>query len=237
MKRKLTFEEKEQIRALSGTMLQKNIASELNISKHLVRKAQKEFGLLPYSMEPLSAEMEEKVLALFRQGHGAPHIAKVLNLPQHRISRVREEYLFRHAPGIVGHRYYLSVEAKRALRRAIRTSERKIARDFGVSRAWLSKFRHAMWNPKKGAGKHSGAKTATPEDAVKLVTKVCAQFFNGKLPAMEAGQFVSMMMGAFELTTLKGAPEPVLDRFRNGLRQAVDSLRMAEAAQSSALVN
>ena len=227
--RKLTEELKAQVRALSGRTQQKHIASELNISVHLVRKTQREFGLLPHSMEPLSAETKGQVLALFRQGHGAPYIAKFLNIPQHRVQDVREEYRFTHAKGIVGHRYHLTVKGKRAMRRALRESERKIAKQFGVSREWLSKFRHSLWKPRKKAqAKHCNGTAATPDHFMQLVTRVCAECLSGKLPVVDDTQFVATMMSAFAHTTLAGQPKPVLDCFAAGLREAVATLRESQ---------
>lgn len=47
-------ETRQQIRVFSAArMPQKNIAKQLGLSVHLVRKTQKEFSLLPHSTEPL----------------------------------------------------------------------------------------------------------------------------------------------------------------------------------------
>ena len=247
----LTLEEKEKIRALSGGMLQKHIASRLNISVHFVRNAQREFGLLPHSTEPLSAEMKRKVLDLFGEGHGSPYIAKALDLPQHRVEQVREEFRFRHPEGIVGHRYYLTTEKKRAIRRAIRTSERKIAKDFGVSREWLSKFRHLLWKPqKKAQKKNSHAKNkigVSQRDmtslALQLVDKICTGFLGGALPTpANEHRFVQGL--SVVVIPEQGSPdlnqcdrEDVRNNFEAHLHQAIATLRAAEAAQSTDLVN
>ncbi len=135
----LTDELKGQIQALSiGGMLQKHIARELEISVHLVRKTEREFGLVRHSMAPLSEETEAKVLNLLRRGHGTPFISKMLNQPQHRIEAVRKAHGFKHAPGVSGHRYHLSVEKKRAIRRRFRVFEKRIANEFGVSETWVA---------------------------------------------------------------------------------------------------
>jgi len=242
-RRKLTLEEKEQIRALSARTKQKVIARDLDISVHLVRKAQKEFGLLPHSTEPLSAEMKAKVLNLFRERHGAPYIANALDLPQHRVTRVREEFKFTHPRGVVGHRYHLSVEKLRCIRRAIRESEKKIAREYGVSREWLSRFRHSLWKPqKKAQKKNSHAKNkigVSQRDmtslALQLVDKICTGFLGGALPApANENSFVQalsvIVIPEEGSQDLNGCPrEAVRQNFETHLREAITTLRMAQS--------
>jgi glycerol dehydrogenase-like iron-containing ADH family enzyme len=136
---------RQQIQVFSAArMPQKHIAKQLGLSIHLVRKTQKEFGLLPHSTEPLPAATRKQILAFLHQ-HGAPTIARILGVQQHQIYRVAREAKFRRAPGSSGFRYKFSAEEFRAIRRALRISERRIAEKFGTSRAWVSAFRHRMW--------------------------------------------------------------------------------------------
>jgi len=243
----VTPEQIEKIKTLSGRTLQKEIAANLGLSVHLVRKIQRRFGLLPNCMEPLSPEVERKVLELFRQGHGAPFISKTLNVPQHRAQGVAEEHRFRHAPGVVGHRYYLDLHTKRAIRRELRTSERAIAKKFGVTREWLSRFRLEMWRHPKKKEQRNEARPATPpqpiqarydtDDCLRLVTRISEKCFDGRLPDMDDETFVRTIMAAFEPTLLANQPRPVVDSFRVGLREAVSDLRLAQTAANAGRVN
>jgi glycerol dehydrogenase-like iron-containing ADH family enzyme len=138
-------ETRQQIQVFSAArMKQKHIAQQLGVSIYLVRKTQKEFALLPNSTEPLPPATQKQILTFLRK-HGAPTIARILGVPQHQIYRVAREAKFTRPPGSTGFRYRFTPEQLRTIRRAIRTSEARIAKKFGTSREWISAFRHRMW--------------------------------------------------------------------------------------------
>ena len=142
MKPALTTQEREQVRMFSlAGMRQKMICREVGLSKHLVRKVQREHNLLPYAaIGRLPPAISARILELLRQGHGSPFIARALGLPGHKVREVMREHSFRRPPGQTGCRYKLSAEKKRAIRRAFREFEKRIAREFGVSTRWVERF-------------------------------------------------------------------------------------------------
>jgi hypothetical protein len=141
LKHRVTDKEREHIRMFSTVgMMQKNVAAEVGLCRATVSKVQKQLGLNPHSTEPLSPAFEKKILDLFREGHGAPFIAKKLDLPQHRVADVMHKFSLRQQPGKTGCRYFVSAKKKRVIRRMFRTFEKRIARQFGVSEEWVEKF-------------------------------------------------------------------------------------------------
>jgi hypothetical protein len=110
-------ETRQQIRVFSAArMPQKNIAKQLGLSVHLVRKTQKEFSLLPHSTEPLPPATQKQILE-FLHKHGAPTVARILGVLQHQIYRVAREANFRRGPGSAGFRYRFTALELRAIRR------------------------------------------------------------------------------------------------------------------------
>lgn len=146
---RMTDEIKSQIQMLSNVigMRQKEIARRLNISVHLVRKSQRESGLVPrYSTEQLSPQMQAQILKFLKK-HGAPTIARQLGIPMHKIYEVARANKFKRRKGSCGFRYRFSKEERRAISRELRAGEQAIAAKHGTSRAWVAQFRHKMWRP------------------------------------------------------------------------------------------
>jgi hypothetical protein len=143
--RRLTSAQEGQIQLFSAIgRKQKSIAKQLHLSVHLVRKVQREHGLLPHSTDPLPPEIEQQITKLFQQGHGAPFICAKLAVGQHRVYQVLRERSLKRRLG-VGHRYNLSTADKRDIRRAFRIFETALAKRYGVTRSWISRFRQNFW--------------------------------------------------------------------------------------------
>lgn len=75
------------------------------------------------------------------------------------------------------------------------------------------------------------------DNYVEIMSRVCRTCFAGSLPAANDELFVDAVMSALQRTTLDGQPQPVLDKFRHGLREALSDLRLAEAVASTKVVN
>jgi hypothetical protein len=65
-----------------------------------------------------------------------------------------------------------------------------------------------------------------------IISKVCRMCFAGELPVAKDEIFIDAVMAALQRTTLAGQPQAVPDIFRDGLREALSELRLAETASS-----
>jgi hypothetical protein len=211
--RKVTPEQREQIRVLSSVMLQKNVAKELRLSRWTIAKIQRELGLSPHPAEPLPKEMEKKVVELLnKKNYGAPKIAAELAVPQHKVQAIMEKIRHKKPQGTIGHRYHLGELELRAIRREIRRSEGAIAKQFGVSHAWLRRFRLRMWS--NSGEQHWKRKRRAVNESdvyVKIATHVLG---GGKLPdrAFDA-RLVAAMVDCF-------APQNIPMEYRDALTSA-----------------
>jgi hypothetical protein len=190
--------------------------------------------------------MEQKILQLLRMGHGQPRISAALGIPAGAVRRVMLEHHHSRPKGSPGHRYKFSIEELRAIARELRTSEQRIAKEWGVTRHWISRFRNSWWDGsrrKKNAGKPASvprqeAKLAATDEFVTLVQRVTG----GKLPDPEHDKrLVEAMVTCF--TENFSPPESVPPEFRGtftervkksfaaGLEQAVGVLRESQGAR------
>jgi transposase len=144
---KLTPELRGQIRVFSASgMKQKDVAMQLGVSVHLVRKAQAECHLRPNSSAPCPEDMEKKIRALIKAGWGEPAILARLNVPRRWIRKLIAKYKDERAKTSSGIRYHLSDEQLTRLRHALTEGERRIAAEFGIPHHAVRAFRRRMWN-------------------------------------------------------------------------------------------
>ncbi len=153
--------------------LQKHIARALRLSKDTVGKIQREHGLQPYPGFTLTAKKEKQVIALFKAGFGQPYITKTSHVPGHIVYEIRDRHGLRRAPGTAYARYNFAAPQLRAIRRAIRTAERRIAHEFGVTHSWLRQFRRTMWS---NSGEHSRRKLIEPQETMSAEKFVATYF-------------------------------------------------------------
>jgi len=163
---------------------QKDIAAAMRLSTDTIRKHQAAANLRPNQSFTATPEQKKEVFRLFAEGHGSPYISTQLNLPGHVAARVMRELGLRRTAGEQYARYDFPVEKLRCIRRAIRESERRIAKEFGVSHSWLRRFRHTMWS-NTGDQHPRRRKLAAQPDPVGIF------FEKAKLERITAQEFVS----------------------------------------------
>jgi len=130
---RLSEDQRQQVLTLlSVGMRQIDCAAQFQISKSTIHKIARSAGIRKNSTDPLSPEMERRVIELAIQGHGEPYIAKTLAVPGHRVRGV----LHRHVLARTGSsepRERLSLLEERLLRSKQRRFEEAMATEFAVS--------------------------------------------------------------------------------------------------------
>jgi hypothetical protein len=199
-------------------MLQKRIARRLKLCRATVSKIQHRLGMPCYPGFTVTPVMEGKILQLLGMGYGQPKISAALGIPAGPVRRVMLKHHHSRPKGSPGHRYKFSVEELRAIARDLRTNEQRIAKEWGVTRAWLSRFRNSWWDGtrrKKNAGKPAAAprqELAATDEFVALVQRVTG----GKLPGPEHDKrLVEAMVTCF--TENFSPPESVPPEFSGHL--------------------
>src|SRR5712692_11012191 len=93
---RLTEVDIEKVRAFSQAgMRSKHIAKSLGLSKCTVSHVQRDLGMSPYDTRPLPQVTVQKVLGLLRGRRGSPYIARLLEMPRHKVEQVMREHQYR----------------------------------------------------------------------------------------------------------------------------------------------
>jgi DNA-binding CsgD family transcriptional regulator len=234
-------EKKEIARLTRAGIRQSEIARIMHLGAPTVSKAQREMGLPTRVPIP-----EEKIMELFRRGWGGVRIAKHLKIAVSAVYKVAHKNKFRRADNVG---YPTPPENLARFIEALKRREdyaKRLAKKYKVGLVKANRlaheilacpeFRPGLSKPALSSNfpqKHYDPKIG-PDYAVELVQSVCEKCFDGELPAVDDAAFVDTMMSVFTQTTLRGQPQPILECFANGLRQAVTVLR---ESQSSGYVN
>jgi transcriptional regulator with XRE-family HTH domain len=136
----------EVVRRTRAGEKQKQIARAMRLCKGTIAKIERENSLQRHPGFVPTRQQEKQVIKLFRAGFGAPYITTTTHVPGHIVYEIRDRHGLRRAPGTAHARYNFAAPQLRAIRRAIRQSERAIAHEFGVTHSWLRQFRHKMWS-------------------------------------------------------------------------------------------
>jgi hypothetical protein len=235
----------ERIKLLTNSgMLQKRIASRLKLCRATVSKIQHRLGMPCYPGFTVTPMMEGKILQLLRIGYGQPKISAALGIPAGPVRRVMLKHHHSRPKGSPGHRYKFSVEELRAIARDLRTNEQRIAKEWGVTRHWISRFRNSWWNGgrrKKNAGKPASGipqKPTDPDTAITLIQRVTG----GKLPPPEYDDRlveVILKIAPQDIAIPESIPldfretfvEKVKGNFATGIKQALGVLRESQTAR------
>jgi transposase len=151
MTRPVTEIHRARILALSAAgMRQQDIAKSLHLCKVTVGNWQRKLGCSPNrrAHERLPVETEKTIVKLLRAGHGASYIAKHLVVSMAAVYKLKRRFHIERKPGQAGFRYHKTILELRSIRKRLRESEKTIAKEFGVSRRWLSGFRNSWWGGK-----------------------------------------------------------------------------------------
>jgi transcriptional regulator with XRE-family HTH domain len=136
----------EVVRRTRAGEKQKQIARAMRLCKGTIAKIERENNLQRHPGFIPTRQQEKQVIKLFRAGFGAPYITTMTHVPGHIVYEIRDRHGLRRAPDTAYARYNFAAPQLRSIRRAIRQSERRIAREFGVTHSWLRQFRRTMWN-------------------------------------------------------------------------------------------
>jgi len=143
----------EVVRRTRAGEKQKHIARALRLCKGTIAKIERQNNLQRHPGFVPTRQQEQQVIKLFRAGFGAPYITTMTHVPGHIVYEIRDRHGLRRAAGTAYARYNFATGQLRAIRRAIRTAERRIAHEFGVTHSWLRAFRRTMWtgehNPRR----------------------------------------------------------------------------------------
>jgi hypothetical protein len=234
----LSDPERTRIRRLTLQRVpQSTIGRILGIGRDTVSKWQARMGLPTRVPVP-----EKKIMELFKKGWGGVRIAKHLKIAVSAVYKVAHKNKFRRADGAGNPEPKGDVagftEAVRRGQCYIKEGVRKYGVAFCQARKIAHEvracpeFRRGLAKPPLSSNfpqKYSDVKLARPHLYLELVQRVLEKSFGGTLPAVDDARFVATMMSAFSETTLAGQPQPILDCFANGLREAVATLRTAQS--------
>jgi hypothetical protein len=151
MTRPVTDIQRARILALTASrMSQQNIGKSLGLCAVTVGNWQRKLGVSPNRRagERLPRETERKIVKMLRAGKGAPYIVAQLAVPPAEVYKLKRRFKIERKPGQAGFRYHKTILELRAIRKRLRESEKTIAKEFGVSRRWLSGFRNSWWGGK-----------------------------------------------------------------------------------------
>jgi hypothetical protein len=207
----LTDVERERIKFLSAAgMPQRAVAAELRLHRDSVRKIQALENLRPYLGFVLSAQQKKTIRSLWKR-HGSPRISRATGIPKHVVEKFMRQEGHKKPFGAIGFKRHLTVEELRDLRREIRRNEAAIAKQFGVSHAWLRRFRLRMWNNSGEQSWKRKRRAMNEFDYIKLVQHVTG----GKLP--DHSGFDARLVAAMVHCLV---PENVPVEYRNRLTPA-----------------
>lgn len=169
------------LRLRKAGFMQKEICKRVGLSKFLVSRTLHRAGLAMHKRIVVSPAIEARALAMLGENHSPREVAERLELKPHVVRKIGAAHGYKRKG--VGAKYNLDILTLRAIRKAIRESEAAIARRFGVSHAWLRKFRLRMWDcvgEKHWKKKRAVAVDPRP-DMEKVIDKI-AECFDGVLP-------------------------------------------------------
>jgi hypothetical protein len=133
--RAATAAEREKIRELTLQCVpQKQIMAETTLCRATVWKVQRDLQLPQRQTQRLPETTKKRIVSLLQKGWAKHRIARRLGLSEHKIQAFAPR-------GTPGRRVFLSPQELTAIRRMIRESEEQIAKQFGVSRAWVRLFK------------------------------------------------------------------------------------------------
>jgi hypothetical protein len=110
---------------------QKDVAIKFGCSKPTIWKIARRAGIRKNNVDPLSDQMEQRVIQLAREGHGEPMIARTLAIPGHRVRPILRRLLLART-GTTEPREQLSLLEERLLRSKQRQFEQQMADEFSL---------------------------------------------------------------------------------------------------------
>lgn len=139
---KVTQEQVEATRMYAEIGLsQTEIAKRVGLTSATISRIEcKKLGLHTKATEPLSAEVQARIIRMYRDGDGRPAIAKTLDLPPHKVEGVLVRVRLRPQPGEPHCTYFVPAGIQTAVRREFREFEKQTAEKYGLSLAWLRRF-------------------------------------------------------------------------------------------------
>ena len=228
-------EKKKIARLTRARVPQSTIARNLHIGRDTVSKWQRKMGLPTVPPVP-----EKQILKLLRKGYGQHRIHKMLRVSQPKVHAVMVKHGIRN-----GHATTPKENEDRFIAAVQRREDYivRLAEKYQVAMCRAQRLAHQVLATPRfrpGASKpalssdfpqrHFDVELARPDNYIQLVQRVLEKCFDGILPQVDVGAFVAAMMTAFAQTTLHGQPEPILDSFAAGLREAVITLRQSQTS-------
>jgi hypothetical protein len=191
---------------------------------------------------PFGTEVEKRIVALAAELHGYRSISRILNLGENRVRK------FMAANGLSQNTggQCLPKQKQDAIDAAIRGRKDflcRIAKRFKVGTETVRRRAHKLLGPGKLLSVWPPLQSAfpqvpyeinrvQPDQYVTLVQRVLDKSFDGQFPfTPEYDQhFAGALLACFAsfVPDFEGQPQPVLDRFGAGLREAVATLRTAQ---------
>jgi len=259
---RLNAREKKQIVAWShAAVTQRDIALRLRCDAGTVCKWQRRLGCA-VSRRPLDEAAEREIIALAAEGLGYRRIAEITAIGQNKVHRFMQD---RGLSQKTGGQFKIPKEKKEAIIQAVKRRENfgaALARKYGVSPSTALRIAHEtlgngrfftspnVWPPLQSPFpqenwesllKTFDTETAGPDQYVELVSRVLKKSFDGHFPFAREHDthFIAALLVAFQrcVAGFEGQPQPALDLFHANLREAVASMRLAQAVSSSDLVN
>ena len=137
---KLSQEQADQVVAyLNLGMKQKDVASKFGCSKPTIWKIARRAGLRKNNTDPLSPEMEKRVIELAVAGRGEPFIARLLAVSPHRVRAVLRRHVLART-GSNEPREGLSELEERTIRSKFRAFEQTMAEEHNVDVSVIQKL-------------------------------------------------------------------------------------------------
>jgi transposase-like protein len=235
--KKLGQEEKDKILArFREGAKQRDVAREFHRDVETLREIRKAAGIRLFPV--VTPELEAKVVAAFRQGHGRHTVSKMFGVSTPKVAAIAKKHGLKHAkgdPGLVRRDPALHKEIVAAVKRR-QDFIIRLAEKYGVAPSTVSRIAHqalgegrflGVWPPLESRISQSDArKFLSPRDVfLELVTKsidAAAQEF------LQQGRNRDEVLAT--KARLHADPSPVIERFERGLREAIAS-RLAKAPQ------
>jgi transposase-like protein len=231
----LTTEEKEKILArLREGATQREVAREFGRHVGTIRDVRKAAGMRLFPV--VTPELEAKVVAAFRQGHGRRTTSQMCGVSERKVAAIAKKHGLKHATGDPG-----LARSNPALHQEIVTAVKRredfvvhLADKYGVAPSTVSRIVHqilgegrllATWPPLESRVSQSDARQyLSPQDVfLNLVTK-CID--SSAFELLQRGQNREGVMAAKKI--LHDDPSPILDKFEAGLREAISTLRLGQ---------
>jgi transposase-like protein len=235
----LTQVEKEKILArFREGATQKEVAREFGRNVCTVRQLRKAAGVRLFPV--VTPELEAKVVAAFRQGHGRRTTALMTGVSEKKVAAIAKKHGLKHEagdPGLMRSNPDLHKEIVAAVKRREDFVVR-LATKYKVAPSTVSRIAHqlfgkgrllATWPPLESRVSQSDArKYLSPRDVfLELVTK---SIDAAGQELLQRGHNREEIMAAKK--SLHDDPSPVLEKFEAGLRDAISTLRLEQMTAS-----